>query len=103
MNNTQLKYARERLAQAKRDKEDKLPRRWGYTNEERDQLFKEGRYRVVGNKGSYSIEWHGEGELKEAHNLERTKLEKEYRRILDELVLGDDEYALTLINKFIGE
>lgn len=104
MNNAQLKYAKERLEAAKNDKLNLVPRWWGYDADTKADLYQRGEYAVVEKKnGSYVLEWTGEEEKKAEFNIQREAIEKSYRAALDQLMLGDVEEALALINKFIGE
>lgn len=102
MNNTQLKYARERLYEAKQQRERDLPYRYGYDAEQKDKLFEEGKYKVVKtDKGSYTIKWEGEEEFVVSRKQELEVLNKQYKAALDQLVLGDVDEALVLINNFV--
>lgn len=101
MNNTQLKYARERLYEAKQQREQNLPYHYGYNAEQRDKLFKEGKYKVIKTYNGYTIEWEGEKEFVEARKIELEILNKQYKAALDQLVLGDVDEALVLINNFV--
>lgn len=104
MNNAQLKYAKERLEAAKNDKLNLVSRWWGYDAGTKARLYREGEYSVdEGKNGSYVINWVGEEEKKAELNIRREAIEKSYRAALDQLMLGDVEEALALINKFIGE
>ena len=103
MNNAQLKYARERLAEARSTKLNNTPTFYSFSTETKDKLFAEGKFQVVKKKDSYVIEWEGEAEEKEKSVKRREEINNQYQKILDQLMLGDDEVALELINKFIGE
>lgn len=104
MNNAQLKYARERLAQAKRDRQNALGYAHGFTADQRDALYEEGMFSVrKASAGNYVIDWLGEDEYKARRKAAWDKIDVEYQKVLDQLMLGDDAAALEMINKFIGE
>jgi hypothetical protein len=107
MNQTQLKYARERAAAIKRRREEKLTALRNdatLDNDARAKALKEGRFEVRG-KG---YNWYdrvvfldapkgmSDKEYSEAH----TKLREEYDRLIDELVLGDQDEALKMLRAF---
>jgi hypothetical protein len=104
MNQSQIKYAKERLQRAYDDKRNKVGRCYGYTIEHKDELYKAGKYRVAKKpSGSYEIIWDGEEEYKAAKNAEYEAISVEYRKALDEPILGDDAAAFKLIKRYIGE
>jgi hypothetical protein len=103
MNQSQLKYARERLEKAFHEKQAKVGRRYGYTNEEKIKLWEEGKASIQLVNNSLSIVFENEDEYKKEQNAKYEAVAIEYRKVLDELMLGDNAAALELINKFVGE
>lgn len=102
MNSQQLKYAKERLEQLYRQKSDALGSvySWGLTQEEKIRAFHDGDYGVELKNNGFVVVFSGDEEKKEFKRKESVKLKEEYNRIMDELVLGDQEQALALINQF---
>lgn len=106
MNSQQLKYARERLNEIYREKQQKIGSSysWGLSTEEKIKAYNEGNVGIDHDgQGNFKIVFEGEVERREELKLADEKLKKDYKNILDELVLGDTEVALHLINSFKEE
>lgn len=116
MNQTQLKYAKERLQAIKSRRAVELKDKHtvqsiSLTAKERLRAFKKGEFSVRSEvKGlnrydnvSGFLRFKGEREEsfnKAAFNKEQAKLEQEYVKVMDELMIGDVGIALELIKKF---
>lgn len=102
MNQSQIKYAKERLYDAyhKRSRSIGSVYDAGYSYEEKKKLYKEGDYGVEYRNGAFVVVFPGEAEKIEEVKLKHKKLKEEYSSILDNLILGDAEEALNIIKSF---
>lgn len=107
MNQTQLKYARERAASIKRRREEKLNESYNgskMTNDKKAEAVKSGRFEVIG----AGYHWYDRivflddvrGMTEDAYKKAFGDLKVEYDKLIDELVLGDNEQALALLKAF---
>lgn len=110
MNATQVRYARERAASIKRELEHKLSAerfpQARLTDKQKIAALKAGEFTVDKSKNgrpwASQIVFDGEpqGLSDEAYNASLKKVRDAYTRVIDELVLGDNEAALALLKVF---
>lgn len=118
MNQTQIKYARERAAVIRKRREEALREKHTVTpklltDDEKLKALKTGAFTITPLKdrqtGNFRNSWinyvNFTGEVKggldlKAFNAEFEKLDAAYRKLIDELVLGDNEQALALLRAF---
>lgn len=115
MNQTQLKYARNRAEDIFITKRKEIEKRnttdaVNLTDAEKLQAIRDGEFKVDSSykKGHY-LSWHNgiifTQEKRKIRNQEKINketeiLEQKYRNLTDELVLGDNEAALELLKAF---
>ena len=112
MNSTQTKYARERAKDIFNDKMAELSKKYTakpFTTDEAIEALLAGKFKIVEVPKNYSNQWYNRVSFDdapkvdtEAHMEERRALQEKYRRLLDELVLGDNQEALKLLKAFKG-
>lgn len=110
MNQSQIKYARERAEKIKRSLLSKNAEKFKakqLSDEERVKALKEGRFEVIAKKGSRLIYVSEvirfEGETPEdgkGREKGAAAIEAAYVKLMDELVLGDAEEALAQLRGF---
>lgn len=112
MNQQQLKYAQKRAEEIFERrlaalKKSLVVKEVNLSFEEQIKALKAGEFSVVVPKDSWRrsisecIKFHGEkASDTSAFDKASSKLHKEYRRLLDELVLGDNDIALSMLQKF---
>lgn len=112
MNQSQLKYARERAQKIKRDRQNANIQKFQaqqLPDEERIAAIQRGDFsiRATVTRATYVydiLEIHGETpEDRAGLALAQEKLETEFTKLMDELVLGDNEQALALLREFSAE
>lgn len=107
MNNTQLKYARERANQIYTEKLSKIRKApKGFTLQEKIKALRKGEFTVDQELAGYHRLENAIIFTKEPKaDVEKVKreveeLDNQYNTILDELILGDNEQALLLLRAF---
>jgi hypothetical protein len=115
MNATQLKYARQRAEAIRNARLADLRKKHttdsiSLTLEQRLDALRSGAFTVNPSKVRYdhwynAVEFMGERDHafnQEAFDAEKVELEEAYRKLEDELVLGDNDTALALLKEFEG-
>lgn len=106
MNQTQIKYARQRLEKIYGEKRRAIEARYkqtGWSFEQLIDFLKAGDFTVTGDRGywAYNIKFPDpEQPDLEAKKAEFEKLDKAFERTMDELIIGDSDLALELIKSF---
>lgn len=114
MNQTQLKYARERANKIFKEKEVALTNKYTtpaktLTTDQKLEALKAGDFKIVkSTKGSYNRMWWNDVDFGETFAVidvekrdpELAELRKKFEALTDELVLGDNETALQLLKDF---
>lgn len=112
MNQTQLRYARQRAQEMLEDKQKTLRAKHltkavQFTVDDKIQAIKDGRYELTRRGGIHSLEYNIKFPEETPSRLDQEAFDKEYAPVLkafntmmDELVLGDNEVALKLMKAF---
>ena len=110
MNATQLKYARERARDIFGVKMAELARKYTakpLTTEEAIEALLAGKFKIVEPEKHYSNQWYNRVSFDaspkvdaKAYQEEKDNLQEQYRSLMDELILGDNEEALKLLKAF---
>lgn len=110
MNATQLKYAKERAQQLYNTKSRQINEKYTVTpltTEEALAALEAGEFTLKEPSGYYKNSWYNYVSFnkaptpdKKAQDKEQNELKEQYTRLLDELVLGDNQQALELLKAF---
>lgn len=119
MNQSQLKYARERVTAIKNDKLNKIRTKHTVAAKTLDtegklKALQSGAFTVETNslKSNNSYYWYNYVKFNDEiyssfnqkeYDKERSEVEAKYTKLMDELVLGSNEEALKLIQEFENE